>query len=227
MVRRLIVLTALAAGMSFGAAMTLATPALAKGPSQARITGPGLSHAIVVAGGGEPGEQTTLASLAQQTNLFIVLFGPGGVLGAPRRLHTPPPKASLGPRYTVVYTVPGVEPKPGQQTGQIRQDIYPYAKGGPLIYTPSGQHGFGQNLKVTGWAHGGAGLRHTLATIGALPGPGAKTPQQPNPTHTAHAVAAQQAGPGIPGLAATGAALAAAFGGALLWLRHRRRITSA
>ena len=48
MLRRLIVLTALAAGMSIATAMTLATPALAKGPSQARITGPGLASAIVV-----------------------------------------------------------------------------------------------------------------------------------------------------------------------------------
>src|SRR5215470_13471944 len=39
MLRRLIVVTALVAGMSI-AAITLASPALAKGPSQARITGP-------------------------------------------------------------------------------------------------------------------------------------------------------------------------------------------
>src|SRR5262249_50963447 len=39
MLRRLIVVTALAAGMSI-AAITLASPALAKGPSQARFTGP-------------------------------------------------------------------------------------------------------------------------------------------------------------------------------------------
>jgi hypothetical protein len=40
MLRRLIVVTVLATGMSIAAAVALATPALAKGPSQARITGP-------------------------------------------------------------------------------------------------------------------------------------------------------------------------------------------
>jgi hypothetical protein len=41
MPRRLIVVTALAAGMSVAAVLSLAMPALAKGPSQASITGPG------------------------------------------------------------------------------------------------------------------------------------------------------------------------------------------
>ena len=41
MLRRLIVLTALTAGMTTAAVVALATPALAKGPSQAVITGPG------------------------------------------------------------------------------------------------------------------------------------------------------------------------------------------
>src|SRR5437773_3123881 len=118
MLRRLIAVTALAAGMSVAAAMTLATPALAKGPSQARITGPGLVRAVVVSGNGEPGEPGRLASLAEQTGLFTVMFGAGASAGfagpVPTQLHTPPPKASLGPRYALVYTVPGVTPRPGQ-----------------------------------------------------------------------------------------------------------------
>jgi hypothetical protein len=50
MLRRLIAVAALAAGLSIAAAVTLATPAFAKGPSQARITGPGLARAAVVSG---------------------------------------------------------------------------------------------------------------------------------------------------------------------------------
>src|SRR6516165_4577594 len=123
MMRRLIVVTAFAAGISIAAAITLATPALAKGPSQARITGPGLVHAIVVSGEGEPGQQGRLATLAGLTGLFTVLFGPGAGVPAqtPTRLP-PPPKASLGPPYTVIYTVPGVTPQPGEQFGQVRQE---------------------------------------------------------------------------------------------------------
>jgi hypothetical protein len=162
MLRRLIVLTALAAGMSIAAAMTLATPALAKGPSQARITGPGLARAIVVSGPGEPGQQGRLATLAGQTSLFTVLFGAGGSVPKPARLRTPPPKATLGPRYTIIYTVPGVTPQPGEEFGRIRQDLYPQAAGGPVIYTPPGQHGFGQPLRATGWLRGSAQLTTPL-----------------------------------------------------------------
>ena len=164
MLRRLIVVTALAAGMSIAAAVALATPALAKGPSQARITGPGLVHAIVVSGGGEPGQPGKLASLAEQTSLFTVIFGADGGVPAPARLRTPPPKASLGPQYTVIYTVPGVTPQPGQQFGRIRQNVYPQALGGPVMYTPPGQRGFGQPLQATGWLRGSPQLARTLAS---------------------------------------------------------------
>src|SRR5262250_474485 len=101
MLRRLIVVTALAAGMSIAAALTLATPALAKGPSQASITGPRLAPAIVVSGNGEPGMPSKLATLPPQTSLFTVMFGAGGSGPAPVRPRTPLPRASLGPRYTV------------------------------------------------------------------------------------------------------------------------------
>src|SRR6266536_3328532 len=141
MLRKLIVLTAVAGGMSIAGAMTLAVPALAKGPSQASITGPGLAHAIVVSGEGEPGQQGMLANLAEQTNLFTAMFGPDGSGAPPEPLGTPPPKASLGPRYTVVYTVPGIDPQPGDVYGRVRQDLYPRATGGPVTYTPPVRRG--------------------------------------------------------------------------------------
>jgi hypothetical protein len=227
MLRRLIVLTTLAAGMSVAAAMTLATPALAKGPSQARITGPGLAHAIVVSGNGEPGQQSRLASLAQQTDLFTVLFGAAGSVPPPSPLRTPPPKASLGPRYTVSYTVPGVTPQPGEQFGKVRQDLYPYAAGGPVIYTPPGQHGFGRALQAAGWLRGSAQLTHTLTQLGVPPRPGTQPAQQTHRPPATHAAAAQQPASRTPGWpAATAAAIAvAALTGAALWLRHRKPAT--
>jgi hypothetical protein len=131
MLRRLTVVAGFVVGMSTAAAITLATPALAKGASQARITGPGLAHAIVVSGNGEPEQQGRLSTLAVQTNLFTVLFGAG--LSVPAQpspqLRTPPPRASLGPRYTIIYTVPGVAPQPGEQSGRILQDLFPRAAG--------------------------------------------------------------------------------------------------
>src|SRR5205807_5343159 len=131
--------------------ITLTTPALAKGPSQARITGPGLARAIVVSGNGERGQQGRLSTLAVQARLFSVLFGASASVSAQPlpQLRTPPQKSSLGPRYTIIYTVPGVTPKRGAQFGRIRQDLYPRAAGGPLVYTPPGQQGFGGPPPVT------------------------------------------------------------------------------
>jgi hypothetical protein len=224
MLRRLIVVTALAAGMSIAAAVTLATPALAKGPSQARITGPGLVHAIVVSGYGEPGQPGKLATLAGQTSLFTVLFGANGGMPAPARLRTPPPKASLGPRYTVIYTVPGVTPQPGQQSGRIRQNLYPHAVGGPVIYTPPGQRGFGQPLQATGWLRASPELTRTLAQLGVPPG--VQAMQQ---THLPPAAqpAAHQSGSQAHGwlIASIAAVAAAALAGTALWLRHRKPAT--
>src|SRR5262245_43511407 len=230
MLRRLIVVTALAAGMSVAAAMTLAAPALAKGPSQASITGPGLAHAIVVSGGGEPGQQGGLASLAEQTGLFTVMFGAGAGIGGPvpARLRTSPPTASLGPRYQVVYTVPGVTPQAGQQFGRIRQDLYPRAAGGPVIYTPPGQYGFGGPLTVTGWLQGQPQLTRTLAQLGVPRSPGTPAAQQTRPPAAAHPAAAQQAGARTPGwiIAAAAAIAAAALTGTALWLRRRKPPTA-
>jgi hypothetical protein len=224
MLRRLIVVTALAAGMSI-AAVALATPALAKGPSQARITGPGLVHAIVVSGGGEPGEPGKLASLAEQTSLFTVMFGANGGVPAPARLRTPPPKASLGPQYTVIYTVPGVTPQPGQQFGRIRQNVYPHAAGGPVIYTPPGQRGFGQPLQAAGWLRGSPQLTRTLAQLGVPPG--IQAVQQSRLPAAAHPAAAHQSGSPTHGwlIVPAAAVAAAALAGTTLWLRHRRPAT--
>ncbi len=224
MLRRLIVVTALAAGMSVAAAISLATPALAKGPSEASITGPGLTRAIVVSGNGEPGEQGTLAVLAGQTGLFTAMFGGDASVPAqtPAPLRTPPPKAALGPRYTVTYTVPGVTPQPGEQAGRIRQDLYPGAAGGPVIYTPPGQDGFGQPLQVTGWFRASPQLTRTLAQLGVPVRPATPAAPRPHPP-AAHPAAAHQTGSHTLAwlIAAAVAIAAAALAGTALRRRHR------
>ena len=229
MLRRLITVTALAAGLSVTAAISLATPALAKGPSQASITGHGLVRAIVVSGNGEPGEQDTLAVLAGQTGLFTALFGPDASVPnqTSASLRTPPPKASLGPRYTIIYTVPGVTPQPGEQFGQIRQGIYPRAAGGPVIYTPPGQNGFGQQVQVTGWLRASPQLTRTLAQLGVPLRPGTQAAQQTRLSPTSHPAASHRAGSRTPGwlIASAAAIAAAALAGTALWLRHRKPAT--
>jgi len=228
MLRRLTVLTALAAGMSLAAALMLATPALAKGPSQARITGPGLARTIVVSGNGEPGQQSRLSTLAMQTGLFFVLFGPNASVPAqtPPQLRAAPPRASLGPRYTIIYTVPGgITSHPGQQSGQVRQDLYPGAAAGPLVYTPPGQ--YAGPFPVTGWLRASHGLPRTLARLG-IPPPGTQAGPQTRLPDAAHPAAAHQAGSRtVLWLIASAAAIAAtALAGFMLLLRHRKPANS-
>jgi hypothetical protein len=225
MLRRLIVVAALAAGMSIAAAITLATPALAKGPTQARITGPGLTRAIIVSGAGEPGQQGMLAVLAAQTGLFTVLFGADASVPSqtPARLRAQPPKASLGPRYTVSYTVPGVTPQPGEQVGRIHQDLYPGAIGGPIIYTPPGQDGFGQPLQVTGWLRASPQLTRTLAELGIPSRSGTQPAPQARPPAAQPAAAHQAGSPAAGWLIASAAAIvAAALASTGLLLRRRK-----
>jgi hypothetical protein len=230
MLRKLIVVITLAAGMSVAAAISLATPALAKGPSQASISGPGLVHTIVVSGEGEPGQQGTLAVLAGQTGLFTALFGADitGIPQTPTSLRTPPPKASLGPRYTVSYTVPGVTPQPGEQFGRIVQDLYPDAVGGPVIYTPPGQDGFSQPLQVTGWLRASPQLSRTLARLGVRLRPATPAAPRTRPP-AAHPAAAHQTGSRTLAwliVAAVGIA-AAALAGTALRRHHRKPATGA
>jgi len=222
MLRRLIVLTALAAGMSVAAVLALAAPAVAKGPSQARITGPGLAHPIVVSGNGEPGQLGTLATLAEQTGLFSVMFGPN--VPVPPQLRTPPPAASLGPRYTIIYTVFGQFPLPGKQFGLIRQDLYPRAVGGPVIYTPPRQPG--GPVPVFGWFRASRHLPRTLAKLGVPSRPGTQAAPRTRLSPAARPAAQPSGSRTLAWVIASAPAIAAAtLAGAALWLRRRKPAT--
>ena len=102
MPRRFIALTSLAAGVAITVTVALTTPALAKGTTQASITGPGLARPVTVSVAAEsealPEQGDALSGLADQTGLFTVLFGPNigevAVPDQPSRLRTPPAAAS-------------------------------------------------------------------------------------------------------------------------------------
>jgi hypothetical protein len=101
--------------------------------------------------------------------------------------------ADLGPRYLVTYRFDG-----GDEL--IRQDLYPYAKGGPVTHTPPGQlltlGGPARGLKIpmlAGWYRSSLGLfyylvdhglpkRNPVASVaigGAAPGAGPRAPTPP------------------------------------------------
>ena len=95
--------------------------------------------------------------------------------------------ADLGPRYLVTYRF-GLGS--GSSDELIRQNLYPYAKGGPVMYTRPSQELAGEsNMLITaGWYQSSLGFFHYLVDHG-LPGrepvapvaarepaPGARTP---------------------------------------------------
>src|SRR5262245_16510643 len=156
---RILVLVALATALT----LLAPTAALAKGASAATIDGSGPggpgngpNGPIILRGNGEPGSGTDLGTLADLSGLFPAMFGQS----PDPMLHAAPTKR-LGPRYTITWTIPD-----GSGTAKkIRQDVYPYAAGGPVTYTKPGQPVFDQTTKG-GWYKASDDLRQQLITLG-------------------------------------------------------------
>ena len=137
------------------AAGALVVPAAAAGtgPSAAKIDGPGTGGGLSIGGSEGSGP---LGNLTMHGGFFQATFGQ-----QPSSMLTRPPKGDLGPKYTVVYTVPGPN-----QVDEIRQDVYPYARPNPVTYTPPGQQFFGTERTVGGWYVADEGLKRTLVAAG-------------------------------------------------------------
>jgi hypothetical protein len=125
--------------------------ALAKGPTSASITGPGFSKKIKVfndGSGGTPG-----GDLTQQAGFFPAAFGQSPDPMLHRR-----PAGRLGPRYRIAWRVPG------GAVFLVRQDIYPYARGGAVTYMKPGQPIFDMTTRG-GW-YRDPQLKRTLVGLG-------------------------------------------------------------
>ena len=180
------------------AALALPAAALAKGPSEASITGPGLGKAIVISGPEEEG--SPMMDFAEQAGFFPAAFGQ-----EPDPMLPAQPKGNLGPKYRIDYKVPG----PDNDMFEITQDLYPYANPSAVTYMPAGQKIFDSTTRG-GWYESPL-LKDTLVAAG-LP----KTAPAPSARGSSSA-----------GFSATGW-LAVAIGIALLagaagWFYSRRR----
>ena len=181
------------------AALALPATAAAKGPSLARITGPGLTAPVTINGNGEGGNMTNLGLLVEGSGFFPQTFGQS----PDPLLREQPAIRHLGARYTVTYSVPG------PTTSTLRQDLYPYAEGGSISFMQPGQDIWGQKTPG-GWYRGSSELRELLVNAG-LP----KTaPAAIRGRSTSHATEVR---------IALGAGLGLALGAAGLFLLHRRR----
>jgi hypothetical protein len=135
-------------------ALLLPATAAAKGPSEARVTGPGLAAPLTVTGIGEGDSSTNLGLLVTEGGFFPEAFGQ-----SPSPLLRAQPK-DLSVRYLVTYTVPGTVPS------TLQQDLYPFSSGGPVTYMRPGQVFWGNQHTVGGWYRGTAQLKTMLVDAG-------------------------------------------------------------
>jgi hypothetical protein len=141
-------------------ALALAAPAAAKGPDQATVTGPGLDGGKVVfrSGGGDPNVGSKFMAFVESVGFFPAMFET-----VPNPMLEKRPDGSLGPRYKVVYRVPG----PNGDNATIKQDLYPYAFAGVVSYMKPGQPFFGGSEKTRGgWFVAGHPTKSTLVAAG-------------------------------------------------------------
>jgi uncharacterized protein (TIGR03382 family) len=147
-------------GMVVAAVAVLAalavSSALAKGASEATITGPGLADGITMAGEGQPGGDV-LMQLAEDAGFFPSVFGT-----IPSPMLSTRPTSELGPRYTLRYTMPG----PNGATNVIVQDLYPYAQPSPVTFTKPGQSYYGTEKTAGGWYVASTALKDELIAAG-------------------------------------------------------------
>jgi MYXO-CTERM domain-containing protein len=123
------------------AALAIAGAAQAKGPSEAKVTGPGLKKTIVLKGA-EDNMNAPLTQFADAAGFFPEAYGQ-----IPDSTTRDRPSGALGPKYRVVYRVPG----PYGHAGTVRQDVYPYAKDGPVTYMKPGTKVFSGMKTHGGW----------------------------------------------------------------------------
>ena len=140
------------------AVVALLVPALAaaKGPSGASISGPGLDRTLTISGDGE-GLGTQLGNLAMRSGFFAQMFGQ-----TPDPTLRTRPAGTLGPRYTVVYVVPG----PNSIQSRVVQRVYPFAKPVALTYMKPNQLFWDSNRTHGGWFKASLALKRILIRAG-------------------------------------------------------------
>ncbi len=146
-----------AAAALLAAALALPGVASAKGPSSASLSGPGLDRSLAIEGQGEMGPGTPLGSLVDAGGYFPQMFGQ-----TPDPTLRMQPKATLGPRYKIVYVVPG----PNRIQSRVVQFVYPYAKPVPLTYMKPGQRFWNTKQAHGGWFRASSGLKMVLVRAG-------------------------------------------------------------
>ncbi len=132
--------------------LATADVAEAKGPDQAALDGPGLAAPIELRG---RDERDPFWRLSDQARFWSALDAESG------RGSTSTP-IGLGARYEVVWSM-SYDPS----GGSMRQLLYPFAAGGPRVYTPGRQDLYGMPA-TPGWHRAAPTLTATLRELGIV-----------------------------------------------------------
>ncbi len=123
-----------------------------------------------------------MARVVDGTGFFAAAF-----VEQPDPMLPAPPAGELGPKLIVTWHVPNGTPV----ADAVRQDLYPYAAGGPVTYTEPGQPFLQSEHTHGGWFRAPASFLSTLTGLGVPSSP----PLPPPPTAPALGLAlAQPAG---------------------------------
>lgn len=140
------------------AIVALALPGTASGKGASAATMRGPSGTITFTSGDERNGPTQLSQLADRSGLYPALFREEQL---PDPLLASRPKGDLGPKYTITWTMP----TSSTDAVKILQDVYPYAKPGPVTYMAPGQKVFDSKTHG-GWFRAGPELKDTLVSAG-------------------------------------------------------------
>jgi hypothetical protein len=116
-----------------GMSLVLAGAASAKGPIAATITGPGLDTPLKLSYRSTE-TRDAMGKLTSDGDFFRQAFTAFNG-GSPAKR---PPAGSLGPRYLVIYTVPGP-----RGNSFLRQQLYPFTDVGAVTFMAKGQRFWG------------------------------------------------------------------------------------
>ena len=111
----------------------------AKGPSDAEITGAGTTTPIPVPRTSSPPTSSRRRASSPRA------FGQ-----EPNPMIATVPCGQLGPRFTIVWSLPWSDGGP-TKVDEVEQDLYPYADGGPVVYTAPGETFYVSEHTRGGW----------------------------------------------------------------------------
>ena len=135
-------------------AVALPAGAYGKGASEASIDGPGMGQTLITGNGETGGDK--LGNLGQSAGFFPAVFSQ-----SPDPMTDQRPAGKLGPRYRIVWTVPGPN-----GNSKLTQDAYPFAEPQPVTYMKPGQVFWDGQHTRGGWYVGDSQLSASLFAVG-------------------------------------------------------------